>query len=314
MLLFLLACRVDAPKPEPEVEDSGRTDTDWYTTGDCDQSNADVHVGADEVCNGYDDDCDGLIDGQDPDLIGGETWYADVDGDGHGDADSTDIGCEAPPGYVASSDDCDDQDPSVPNSEICNGVDDDCDGQVDGSDPDVTGATTWYADADRDGYGDPDTSFFACERPTGYVTDGGDCDDADASVGGGEEVCDDRDNDCDGLVDGADDSVTGGATWYVDADGDGLGDPSTSVEACDRPDGYVADGTDCDDTDATRGGTEVCDDVDNDCDGLTDGQDDSLDGGSVWYRDVDEERLRGPFRHLLRLLPPQRVRGQRAGL
>ena len=58
-------------------------------------------------------------------------------------------------------------------------------------------------------------------------------------------VCSGVDEGCDGLIDDEDDSVSGAVTWYEDGDGDGL--DTSSVEACEQPSGYVADGSDCDD-------------------------------------------------------------------
>ena len=61
--------------------------------------------------------------------------------------------------------------------------------------------------------------------------------------------------------------------WYRDEDGDGFGDSSKTMSACTKPTGHVADKTDCDDkrADVKPGGAEVCDGVDNDCNGTIDG-------------------------------------------
>ncbi|MBO85628.1 MAG: hypothetical protein CL927_09730, partial [Deltaproteobacteria bacterium] len=97
-------------------------------------------------------------------------------------------------------DDCDDSDSAVyPGAtEACNGYDDDCDGDIDESGS--TGESTWYADSDSDGYGDPATSLDACDQPSGYVVDSTDCDDTASSVypGATETWYDGVDADCAG--------------------------------------------------------------------------------------------------------------------
>lgn len=93
-----------------------------------------------------------------------------------------------------------------------------------------------------------------------------DCDDSNPDVNpGATEVCNGVDDDCDGEVD---EGVK--TTFYQDSDNDGYGNPQVTTQQCFAPDGYVADNTDCDDTDATiyPGATEVCGDgIDQDCDG-----------------------------------------------
>jgi len=248
---------------------------------DCDDTDGDVNPDADEVCNGVDDDCNGLVD--DGEGGDGDTFYADSDDDGWGDAGETVTACSAPSGYVAASGDCDDGDDGVyPGAnEHCDGVDEDCDGSVDDSPVD---GTTYYADADTDTYGDPSATKTACSKPTGYVTNKRDCDDTAASVHpAADETCNDVDDDCDGSVD---ESAVDRTTWYADTDGDTYGTSSTKTKACDAPTGYVADKTDCDDANASvyPGAEEVCDDLDNDCDGAVD---DSPVDEADWYRDRD---------------------------
>jgi Concanavalin A-like lectin/glucanases superfamily/Putative metal-binding motif len=231
---------------------------------DCDDGNSDVNPAAVEACNGLDDDCDGATDEAGAE---GETdWYLDIDGDGYGDPTLSWQACDAPGWTVADSTDCDDSDSDVhPGAdEWCNSIDDDCDG-----DTDEAGAfdeATWYADADGDGYGDPDTTSLACVAPSGTVAGDTDCDDNDAAINpAASEVCDEVDNDCDGDVD---DGVT--ILWHTDSDGDGYGDPSDTALACEAPSGMVFDWTDCDDSDAAihPAATEVeCDGIDDDCDG-----------------------------------------------
>lgn len=98
--------------------------------------------------------------------------------------------------------DCDDTDPLVfPGAEeLCNEIDDNCDGQVDDGLP----TTSWFVDADADGYGSLDDVVEACGAPSGFVGNDWDCDDADAAVHpGAEEVCSGPDRDCDGNAPGA---------------------------------------------------------------------------------------------------------------
>jgi hypothetical protein len=199
-----------------------------------------------------DNDCDGLVDDADDsvDTAGFSTYYADADGDGYGNAESTADACDAPSGYTDNGDDCDDMDATV-NPE-----------------------SLWYSDVDGDGYGSETFSTQSCEQPSGYVDNTDDCDDMDSTISpDAQEICDGNiDNDCDGSADDADDSVDAStfSTYYMDADTDGYGDAATYVTLCDMPSGYTTDDTDCDDTEilVNPGETEVCNDgLDNDCSG-----------------------------------------------
>ena len=159
--------------------------------------------------------------------------------------------------------DCDDADADAfpGNTEICDEIDNNCDGAVDEG---VT--TTFFSDADGDGFGDASAPVDACENPDGAVTD-----DTDPAVNpSGDETCNGVDDNCDGTVD--EDTALDASTWFADADGDGFGDIGDSTEACDAPDGTVASYTDCDDTDpaVNPSATEICNGVDDDCAAATD--------------------------------------------
>ncbi len=234
-------------------------------SADCSDSNAAINPGMAEICNGLDDDCDGLTDDADPNVTGQPTWYADVDGDGYGDATVSQLACTQSSGYVANNTDCDDTNATIhPGAaEVCNGIDEDCDGETDEG-----VQLTFYADADADGYGDVASTTLACTAPSGFVSNNTDCDDTNAAIHpGATEVCNGIDEDCDGQID---EGVQ--LTFYADADGDGYGDVASTTLACIAPSGYVSNNTDCDDTNAAvhPGATEVCNGIDEDCDGETD--------------------------------------------
>jgi len=155
-----------------------------------------------------------------------------------------------PTGYVADATDCDDLDAAVSpaTDEVCNGVDDDCDGETD--EDDAVDALIWYRDSDGDSYGDAASVAEACASPSGYVADSSDCDDGDASIhpGATETWYDGVDQDCDAWSD-------------YDQDGDGYDSDAYSGDDCDDEDAGLepsdADGdgfstceADCDDEDA----------------------------------------------------------------
>jgi hypothetical protein len=199
-----------------------------------------------ELCNGIDDDGDGLIDGADPDVV--RRAFLDADGDGWG---STSVPSCGEPGTTDQGGDCDDASattfPGAP--ERCNGVDDDCDQRVDDDDPSLVDRA--YVDVDDDGFG---VGAGAPRCPAdGETTTPGDCDDDQPDVfPGAPQVCDGiADNDCDGAIDPNE----------IDDDGDGDG-------VC----------SDCDDDDPLRSSRaeEACDGIDTDCDGLVDHEDPSV--------------------------------------
>ncbi len=266
--------------------------------GDCDDSAPLINPDAVELCNSQDDDCDGTTD--ESDAIDAATLYADADADGYGNPAVTQRSCIALAGFVSHATDCDDGASQVhPGAtESCNGIDDDCDSLTDDNDPSLLLSSTsyWYADSDRDGFGNPSLATQSCIAPTGYVANSSDCDDASVAVNPSAlEVCNLIDDDCDGDVDDNDSSVDAstGTPFYVDADRDGYGDAARSAWSCVAPSGYVADATDCDDAAIAihPGASEVCNGIDDDCDSAIDDADTSLDLATrtPWYPDDDSD-------------------------
>ncbi len=247
-------------------------DEDGFTgdDGDCDDLDADIYPGAEEIWyDGVDGNCDFLSD-YDQD-------YDGYDADSYGGSDCDDTSDEVYPGAT----------------EYCDTVDNNCSGD----ETDALDTIYWYLDSDGDGDGDEDSSLAVdiCAQPAGYVATNTDCDDSDPSIyygatetwydgvdsncdglsdndadydsydsdayggtdcddddatvyPGADEYCDDIDNDCDGDTD---EDAVDIPRWYYDADGDLDGDPSTYIDDCDQPSGYVDINSDCDDTDPT---------------------------------------------------------------
>jgi GEVED domain/Putative metal-binding motif/Secretion system C-terminal sorting domain/Fibronectin type III domain len=324
------------------------------TGGDCLDTDATVNPLGTELCNGLDDECNGVVDNGFPYA----TYYLDQDNDNFGLTSSATPYCQAPgTNWDLVGGDCDDQNPlaNPGKLEVCNGIDDDCDGLVDGNDPSATGTATYYQDLDADGYGNILVTVSSCSAVPGYVLNKKDCNDNNALINpDGQEVAANLiDEDCDGLIDETCDAVNGlevsniqnfGATFswnsvlsatkyrityqrlgiagttvvtiptatttfnypdlipqtgyrwrtraycnggwaalsqwdtfytnievYVDADLDGYGSTTISFQPAYGP-GYVDNSDDCDDTNAAINavGVEVCDQVDNDCDGTID--------------------------------------------
>ncbi len=240
-------------KGGPEALDLSSRDIEQPSdpTEDCEASS--------ETCDGIDNDCDGTID--EDDSIDARTWHLDADADGFGTVEGAVRACTAPPDHVEARPegmDCNDDDasihPGAAEEDCADPIDYNCDGSV--------------AYQDLDGDGVP-----ACQ----------DCDDTDASIHPlSDELCDNRDNDCDGAID--EDDATDATPWYVDLDGDGFGADAGPTLSCHAPEGHAparSEGFDCDDTDPGRnpGATEedCADPIDYNCD------------GSVVFRDRDED-------------------------
>jgi alpha-tubulin suppressor-like RCC1 family protein len=219
-----------------------------------------TEAAASEVCDGLDNDCNGYTD----EGLPKRKWYRDYDGDGYGNPATLDPpeNCRQPPGFVANTLDCDDGNRAIKPgaTEVCDGRDNDCDGQVD-----ENLKSTYYRDADADTYGVTGLKVLACSKPAGYATRGGDCNDASSAIKpGATEVCDGKDNDCDG---NADEGVK--KTYYRDMDGDTYGVTSVTTLACSTPSGYATRGGDCNDSSRyiNPGATDACW-VDRNCDGI----------------------------------------------
>lgn len=204
----------------------------------------------------------------DPAVKGQVFFYLDKDGDGHGDGSGQlHLFCSAsaPPGYSSVGDDCDDNNASVyPGApEICDGKDNNCNGQIDEA------MLKYYRDNDKDGFGNALKFIESCIPPAGYVLDKSDCNDNDKNIyPGAPEICDGKDNDCDGLID-----EDAGKIFYRDKDGDGWGDPSVTITACTAPRGYVSKSGDCRDNNVLvhPGMKEICGNgIDDNCNGKID--------------------------------------------
>ena len=276
---------------DPATEDEPDGDADGYPMcEDCDDADPDVSPGATEtVCDGIDNDCDPATEDTPDTDQDGYTVCDDCDDD-----DAT-LNLDDLDGdlYSTCSGDCDDGNAAVnPGaSEICSGIDDDCDGDLLLTEVDLDGdgylaceecndddAGLNLADADGDGYttcdGDCDDGHPglspADADADGYSTCDGDCNDADASLN-----LDDSDGD--GTSTCAGDCDDGAASLNLDdADGDG-------VTSCDG---------DCDDADPNTypNAQEVCDGLDNNCNGSVPPEelDDDGDGLAECEGDCDD--------------------------
>lgn len=236
---------------EPDRDNDGNWRIGCGDGDDCDDDDPTRYPGNPEVCDalGHDEDCD-------PETI---TGSPDMDGDGHIDDACWNVRGD---GTENRGTDCDDARNTVHPEviEACNGVDDDCDGMID-----EEVLVTFYRDLDGDNYGRTLETVMACGRPPGYALVGGDCDDGETGNAhsptvnpAAVEACNGRDDDCDGLLDPGCDCTVGSTRPC----GLAIGECMMGTQIC-------VGGTwgGCDGRGPT---TEVCNGLDDDCDGMMD--------------------------------------------
>ena len=255
---------------------------------DCSDTKNNAYPGAQETCDGVDNDCNGAID--EGGAKGCTNWILDGDKDGWGKTGEVQCLCSPVAPYTAAQGgDCEDGDAAIsPDGvEVCNSIDDNCNGQVDEGEG-KTGCVTLLVDADGDGYGVATQSKCLCKPAAPYTaTTGGDCNDADgASFPGAAETCDGKDNDCNLTVD--EEGAQGCTTWLKDADGDGAGVTGDGKCLCAKVAPYVAgQGGDCNDDNVAvhPAAAETCNGIDDNCNGAID--EEGAGGCTVYYTDAD---------------------------
>ena len=203
-----------------------------------------------EVCDNVDNDCDNKIDEGSDGIEGSlkNTYYRDADGDTYGSPTVTTRACTQPSGYLTDNTDCIDNNNAIhPDAtEICNGINDDCDTQTDeGIIPITTGCVQTGACSGAEKTCTAG-AWSACSKlPT-------------------TETCNGIDDDCDTETDegcgctaptpcGSYRNCVAYTTYYQDSDGDGYGVTNLPTQACTRPNGYSIAGGDCNDISANNG-------------------------------------------------------------
>jgi len=257
--------------------------------GDCDDNDSDINPEAIEICDDFDNNCDGLIDDKDPSLdeSTGTAYYDDTDGDLSGDPATEVWQCDQPAGTVENNWDCDDTELALHKD------------------------TVWYKDSDGDGHGSQYDSIQQCEDPSpssgsSYVLDGDDCDDDnDSTYPGATEECDGEDNNCDSVIpdDETDDDGDGyseceddcddsdgteypNQDWYPDCDGDGAFNRHGGLSQCERPSSQDA----CGSSDPVDFTNDKPSNPEKDCDD----EDEDEHPGVIWYEDYDGDTYGNP--------------------
>ncbi len=221
------------------------------------------YVQGTEVCNGLDDNNNGLVD---EGLVYAQ--FEDQDQDGYGNGMMVQMACEALEGYVNNEEDCDDANTVVhPNNiEFCDSLDNDCNALVD----DGLIYESYYQDIDEDGFGQSENAINACNQPFGFVPQEGDCNDWVFMINpSAVEICNDLDDNCNAVID----EGLVFETYYEDLDNDGAGNAEVVLIKCILPFGYVAQHGDCQDSNpnVNPNANEQCGNgIDDNCNGFID--------------------------------------------
>jgi hypothetical protein len=238
---------------DPDDDNDGDEDAT-----DCSPLNPNIYNGAIEKCDAIDNNCNNKVDEGFPNFDGdGEADCIDFDDDNDNDPDTMDCNpMNAQIHHLAT--------------EVCDSLDNDCDNQVD--EPGAEGCSVFHKDKDDDGWG-MDTKFMCICGPESDFTasQGGDCDDSTWSINpNGTEICNNQDDDCDGIKDNP--GSLGCENHYVDPDHDTYGSGVPSCNCWPNEQYTTTSGGDCDELDAgiNPGVEEVCDLVDNNCNGIID--------------------------------------------
>ena len=245
---------------------------------DCNDTNPNINPGSAEVCNTSDDDCDGLVN----EGITFSIYYADSDGDGYGNPNNNQTACLPPVGFVLNNSDCNDSNSLIkPGAiELCNSIDDNCNVLID----EGLIFVNYYIDTDFDGYGSG-IAINSCSPVFGnYVSNNLDCNNSNANIRPNAlEICNGIDENCNSLID---DGLPF-TNYYIDTDGDGFGAGTATNSCSNLGPGYVANNTDCNNTNAAirPGAVEICNSIDDNCNT-------AIDEGllfSNYYLDTDQD-------------------------